>query len=253
MKPMLARTFDQTRDVKGWLMSEKLDGCRAIWTGAELLSRNGKQFFAPDWFTAGLPAGVTLDGELYIGRGAFQQSVGIIRKKSPIDNEWRTIRYCVFDAPEFQGGLESRIAFCAETLAGCVVAEVVEHTVCQGAAHLQAFFSDLVEQGAEGVMLRRPGSEYEQRRSDSLLKYKPLGSDEAEVIGHQPGAGRHIDRLGALICRWGNVIFNLGTGFSDSQREVPPPIGSQVSFMFQGLTDGGVPRFPVFLTQRNYE
>lgn len=252
MKPMLAKTY-KAQNVKGWLMSEKLDGCRAIWTGKELQSRNGNKLFAPDWFTAQLPVGVMLDGELYIGRNAFQHCVSVISKKTPIDAEWQPIRYCMFDAPEYKGGFEARIAFCAEILAGCGVAEVVEQMICKGDAHLQEFFSELVAQRAEGVMLRRPGSEYEQRRSDSLLKFKPFGSDEAEVIGHQPGKGKHIDRLGALICRWGNVIFNLGTGFSDALREAPPQIGAQVSFMFQGLTDGGVPRFPVFLAERNYE
>jgi DNA ligase-1 len=252
MTPMLARTYE-TQNVEGWLMSEKLDGCRAIWTGSELLSRNGNKFFAPDWFTAQLPAGVMLDGELYIGRNAFQHGVSVIRKKNPIDAEWQTIRYCVFDAPECKGGFETRIAFCGEILAGCGIAEVVEQTVCKSDSHLQEFFSGLVALGAEGVMLRRPGSEYEQRRSDSLLKFKPFGSDEAEVIGHQAGEGKHLDRLGALICRWQNVVFNLGTGFSDALREAPPQIGAQVSFMFQGLTDGGVPRFPVFLAERNYE
>lgn len=252
MKPMLAQTYD-SQNVKGWLMSEKLDGCRAIWNGIELLSRNGNKFNAPEWFTDQLPAGVMLDGELYAGRNAFQYSVGIIRKKIPVDAEWRTIRYYVFDAPECKGGFEVRIAFCAEILAGCEVAEVVEQAVCKSATHLQSYFSGLVAQGAEGVMLRRPGSEYEQRRSDSLLKFKPYGSDEAEVIGHQSGEGKHQGRLGALICRWRGVVFNVGTGFSDMIRECPPKIGAQVSFMFQGLTDGGVPRFPVFLAERSYE
>lgn len=249
---MLAKTLEY-ENVKGWLMSEKLDGCRAVWTGTELLSRNGNKFFAPGWFTAQLPPGVMLDGELYIEHNAFQRVVSIIRKKTPIDAEWKTIRYCVFDAPEYKGGFEARIAFCTEILAGCGIAEVVGQTVCKSENHLKEFFSGLVAQGAEGVILRRPGSKYEQCRSDSMLKFKPFCSDEAEVIGHQAGEGKHIDRLGALICRWKNIVFNLGTGFSDELRKSPPLIGAKVSFMFQGLTDGGVPRFPVFLAERNYE
>ena len=61
MKPMLAKQY-KDQDVKGWLISEKLDGVRSVWTGTELLSRNGKKFFAPEWFTRQLPAGVVLDG-----------------------------------------------------------------------------------------------------------------------------------------------------------------------------------------------
>lgn len=252
MKAMLAKSY-QNQPVTGWLMSEKLDGVRAIWDGTQLISRNGNKFFAPEWFTNQLPAGVCLDGELYIGRGLFQKTVGAVRKKSPIDVEWQTIRYCVFDAPECEDGFESRIDFCAEILAGCEIAEAVEQTVCKSNAHLQDFFAAMVAQSAEGVMLRRPGSYYEQRRSASLLKLKPLGTDEAEVVGHQAGEGKHFNRLGSLVCRWGTVIFNLGTGFSDANRETPPQIGAQVEFSYQGLTDDGVPRFPVFLAERNYE
>jgi DNA ligase-1 len=45
--------------------------------------------------------------------------------------------------------------------------------------------------------------------------------------------------------------FSLGTGFSDRERENPPAIGSKVTFRYQELTDGGVPRFPSFV--RVYE
>lgn len=252
MQPMLAKTYDG-QAVNGWLMSEKLDGCRAIWTGSELISRNGNRFAAPQWLTDQLPAGVVLDGELYVGRNAFEAVVGIVRKKIPVDAEWQRLRYCVFDAPERGGGFEDRIAYCASILSGCAVAEVVEQTVCRSARHLREFFARLVAQGAEGIMLRRPGSGYESRRSDNLLKYKPQDTAEAEVIGHQPGEGRHIGRIGALICRVGDVIFNVGTGFTDALRATPPPVGAVVTFAYQGTTAGGVPRFPVFVAARDYE
>jgi DNA ligase-1 len=252
MKAMLAKTYEN-QHVTGWLMSEKLDGVRAIWTGAELISRNGNKFFAPAWFTDQLPAGVCLDGELHIGRGLFQKTVGSVRKKSPVDAEWQAIRYCVFDAPEHSGIFEKRLAYCAEILTGCQVAEVVEHVECKNQTHLEQYFAALVAAGAEGVMLRRHGSWYDQRRSENLLKMKPFVSEEAEVIGYQDGEGKHLGRLGALMVRWQGVVFGLGTGLSDAIREAPPRIGAQVSFVFQGLTDGGCPRFPVFLSERNYE
>ena len=33
---------------------------------------------------------------------------------------------------------------------------------------------------------------------------------------------------------------------SDAQRELPPALGETITVKFQELTDGGVPRFPVF-------
>ena len=252
MKVMLAKQFDG-QNVKDWLMSEKLDGVRAIWTGSELLSRNGNKLIAPAWFIEQLPSGIILDGELYIGRNKFQQTVSAVRKKDPIKSEWQFIRYCVFDAPECEGGFETRLIFCSGILSSCAIAKVVKHEICRSAAHLKNVFDALVFKGAEGIMLRRPNSKYEQRRSDCLLKYKPIESDEAEIVGYQNGEGKYTGMLGALICNWKGKIVQLGTGITDALRYVPPKIGVKVTFSFHGLTDGGIPRFPVFIGERNYE
>lgn len=252
VKPMLAKTFDG-QNVTGWLMSEKLDGVRAIWDGSKFLSRNGNQFFAPEWFTSQLPAGVTLDGELFIGRGKFQSTVGVVRKKVPMDSEWSQIRFCVFDAPECPGGFEERLEFCAEAIQGSTVASVVPHRACLGDDDLDTFRRDLCSAGAEGVMLRAPGSKYDHRRSDNLLKYKQLDADEAVLIGTAPGIGRLSDTIGALILKWGKVTFRVGSGLNDEIRQCPPPIGTKITFGFCGFTDAGVPRFPTFLSDRCYE
>jgi DNA ligase-1 len=67
------------------------------------------------------------------------------------------------------------------------------------------------------------------------------------VVGHEPGAGQHKGRLGALLVETPEgVRFAVGTGFSDKQREEPPPIGATITFRYQELSDRGVPRFPVF-------
>jgi DNA ligase-1 len=252
MKPMLANNYS-SQNVKGWLMSEKLDGVRAIWTGTKLISRNGNEFKAPSWFTDQLPIGVALDGELFLGRSMFQKTVGMVRKQAPVDSEWKQIRYCVFDAPQAKGGFEHRISYCKAILSENRVVAVVEHVVCTSKDHLERFSMNLLAMGAEGVMIRRPGSTYEGKRSDCLLKYKPHETEEAEVVGFQDGKGKHCGRVGAVVCKWKGIIIKLGTGLSDAIREAPPSVGDIVTFAFQGLTDGGVPRFPVFVTTRNYE
>ena len=48
-------------------------------------------------------------------------------------------------------------------------------------------------------------------------------------------------------------MFKVGTGLSDMLREVPPEIGAVITFSFFGMTDGGKPRFPSFVTTRDYE
>ena len=153
LSPMLARAY-QGQPPEGWLVSEKLDGVRAVWDGARLWSRNGMAFAAPEWFTAQLPAGVVLDGELFMGRGRFQAAVGAVRKKVPVDGEWSRLRFCVFDAPEIEGGFEERLAAAAAALGECAVASVVPHRVCQGQEDLDGFFAEVCSAGGEGVMLR---------------------------------------------------------------------------------------------------
>ena len=252
MKPMLAKTYDD-QNPKGWLMSEKLDGVRAIWTGTGFISRNGKPFAVAEWFMDGLPRDVVLDGELYMGRGMFQKTAGAVRKKTPVEDEWLAISYFVFDAPEAVGGFERRMALCSEITDNCQFAYAVEQTVCEGRNHLERFARELTDRGAEGVMLREPGSRYENKRSASLLKYKYFETDEAEVIGFEDGKGRNTGVVGALVCRWKKIVFNVGAGLSDDDRRDPPRLGSKITFSFCGLTDGMVPRFPVFVGARDYE
>ena len=97
-------------------------------------------------------------------------------------------------------------------------------------------------------MLRQPASKYEIGRSSTLLKVKTFHDAEAVVVDHQAGSGRHKGRLGALVVQLADgTQFSVGTGFSDSQRESPPPVGSTITFRYQELSDRGVPRFPSFV------
>ncbi len=256
MRPMLAKNY-AGENIQGWLLSEKLDGVRAIWTGSVLVTRNGNDIIPPAWFTSQLPRGEVLDGELYSGRGTFQKTVAVIRKKTPIDSEWEQIRYRVFDAPACSGGFETRIAYAKNVLwvrQAQKIASVIPHWTCPDADYLKALALRLVSKGAEGVVLRKPGSPYVPGRSGNVLKYKPRETDEARVIGYQEGKGKYSDQVGALVCQWRDgITIRLGTGLSDETRLTPPKIGSMVTFSYRGLTDTGVPREAVFVTVRDYE
>ena len=104
---LLAHDWGRDRDLTGWWMSEKLDGVRAWWDGARFVSRLGNAYLAPDWFTAGFPA-TPLDGELWVGRGEFQQTVSIVRRGDRSEH-WKQVKYLVFDAPQQGGAFEERL------------------------------------------------------------------------------------------------------------------------------------------------
>lgn len=263
---LLAHTWDPAKhDPTGWWLSPKLDGIRAYWDGeGTLWSRLGNAFAkAPAEYLALLPRGVPLDGELYLGPGRFNDTVRAVKGS----DGWDDLRYVVFDAPPkpstyrglkasetaaiegFGYSYEERMAFAS------VWHDVVPLELCTGVEHVWRALADAEAQGLEGVMLRQPGSLYEGKRSQTLLKVKTFHDAEAWVIGHVPGKGKHKGRLGALKCEYGRsgVTFELGTGFSDAQREAPPAIGSRITIKYQELTPAGVPRFPVFVAERDYE
>jgi DNA ligase-1 len=159
----------------------------------------------------------------------------------------------VFDAPQVDGPFEARLCqlhmFVQSDTAP--FAEVLRQTICRDRRHLAAELAQIEQQGGEGLMLRQPGSLYVPSRSATLLKVKTFRDCEATVIGHQPGAGRHRGRLGALLVRLASgVECAVGTGFTDAERERPPAIGTVITLKYQELTDAGVPRFPVFVRVR---
>ena len=242
---LLADKYEDS-DPTGWWMSEKLDGVRAIWNGTDFRTRNNNVLFAPDWFKASLP-NETLDGELWLGRDEFQKTMSIVRRHNP-NGEWKQITFRIFDAPDAPGGFEDRCNHLdSEELSLPDHAVVVEQTKCTGKAHLEQELDRVVKLGGEGLMLRKPGSLYEKRRSTTLLKVKPFYDMEVVITGYTPGKGKHKGVVGALTCELDGKAFNVGGGLTDAERANPPAVGTLITIKYQNLTKRGVPRHASFL------
>jgi DNA ligase len=248
---LLANVWNPSIDPTGWWMSEKYDGLRASWDGQKLWSRNGNLIHAPDYFLAELPRNIALDGELWIGHGKFEETMSIVRSERP-DDRWERVRYMLFDAPQAKGTFEQRMQFLRATVSQeNRFVTVVAQERCQGAAQLLAERDRVVRQGGEGLMLRQPESAYVAGRSPTLLKVKPYDDAEATVIAREPGRGKFAGKLGALRVRTDDGReFSIGSGLSDAGRESPPPVGTVITYRFQGLTAKGLPRFPSYLRVR---
>ena len=106
---LLAKPYTDDISVQDYWVSEKLDGVRAYWDGRRLLSRRGNVFNAPAWFTAGFPPH-PLDGELWLRRGAFEATLGTVRKQRPVAAEWRQLSYQIFELPGAAGNFTQRLA-----------------------------------------------------------------------------------------------------------------------------------------------
>lgn len=115
-------------DLSGWYVSEKLDGHRCFYDGGVsrgvpasqvpysnttkdaryktppiatgLWSRYGKVITPPDWWIDDLPKDISLDGELYLGPGKFEETSSIVKTITP-DERWRDVTLMVIDAPSW--------------------------------------------------------------------------------------------------------------------------------------------------------
>jgi DNA ligase-1 len=275
-----------------WWASEKWDGIRALWDGEKIISRGsgvGKPkvyTYIPEWFKLTLPAGIALDGEIWIGRGLFQKTSRLSTIKpgksyteQQINDIWAgttdpPVIFKVFDVPTEKDPFEQRMNFLQTIVKDQKVCwdklsyngkkifpiQFTEQVKIKSMEQLVKLYTDLTSNGAEGIMLRAPGSPYETKRSKYMLKYKIKEDAECIIREYVLGEGRLRGLLGSIKCeiisngKPSGKFTNIGTGFNDLQRENYNvetskeyiPIGSIVSFSYMEMTNDGVPRHPVF-------
>lgn len=275
-----------------WWASEKWDGIRALWDGEKIISRGsgvGKPkvyTYIPEWFKNTLPPGIPLDGEIWIGRGLFQKTSRLSTLKpgksytvEQIEKIWAgdidpPVVFKIFDIPNDPRPFEKRMAFLQTVVKDRKVCwnsimypgkkifplQFTEQVKIKSMEQLINLYTKLTSEGAEGIMLRAPGSPYQPKRSKYMLKYKIKEDAECILREYIPGDGKYIGMLGSLKCELmtdgkpNGVFTQIGTGLNDNQREnynnpnSPNyiPIGSVISFSYMEMTKEGVPRHPVY-------
>lgn len=248
---MLPKVYSPKTDVSGWLMSEKYDGVRGYWNGRELLSKNGKLFTPPSEFTQNLPP-FPIEGELWAGRGAFEKTVSIVNKQYP-HSGWLELKYAIFDVPKSSKVFTERIEKAKRWFLEhpSPYTFVIEQIPVTDQAHLQRELQRIEGLGGEGLIVRKPDALYKAGRSIEILKVKNYQDAEATVVAYLPGKGKNEERLGALLVEMSDgTRFRIGSGFSDVERESPPPLGALVTFKFYGRYNSGIPKFPSYLRIR---
>ena len=249
----LANVYHDNINLNQYWVSEKYDGVRAFWNGHHLLSRQGNIIQAPSWFIEALPA-EELDGELWLGRGMFDQLSGIIRRHSPLESDWSEIKYMVFDLPRSDAIFDDRLKQLSVIIQKIDKPQVQLVKQEKVATHklLMQELDEIVAAGGEGLMLHRGSSSYKAFRNNDLLKLKKYSDAEAKVISHLPGKGKYQGQLGSILVETKDrKRFIIGSGFSDAERKNPPPTGSIITFKYFGLTSKGTPRFASFIRVRN--
>ncbi len=249
---MLASHYDQHIDINEYWQSEKLDGVRAIWDGEHLYTRNGNRIYAPAWFTNPLPK-VRLEGELWAGRDRFHIVQSTVLDTTPVDKAWSQIKFMLFDMPGAAGDYQKRYYNIIDWVKRINRKHIhyVEHYPIESEATLYKQLDNIDNQKGEGIMLRKITSRYQAGRSNDLLKLKRHHDAEAIVVGYKSGTGKYSGMMGSLLVHTEEGIqFYIGTGFTDEMRLDPPPIGSRITFRYNGYTQNGKPKFARFIREK---
>lgn len=251
---MLPRIYTDGIDVRGWVMSEKLDGVRGYWDGKQLLSKNGNLLHPPAAFTSNFPP-FALEGEIWGGRRTFEKTISIIKKQRPHDG-WLELKFAIFDVPQATGEFTWRLQKAKDWFADhpTQFSFVISQKIVNDNDQLKTELHRVEKLGGEGLIVRNPYALYSKGRSRNILKVKTFLDMEAVIIAHIEGKGRNQGRLGSLLVELHEnkkVRFKIGTGFSDEERVNPPPVGSIITFKYYGFYKSGLPRFPSFLRIRS--
>ncbi|CAG8471879.1 16080_t:CDS:2 [Acaulospora colombiana] len=128
-------------------------------------------------------------------------------------DEWKSIIYDIFDAPSYKNApFEDRMLFIEDMFEKQkpTYGRIVQQKLCRSSQDVWDELKRVESIGGEGLMIRKPRSEYVCSRSNVLLKVKSFFDGEALVEGYEPGKGKYHN-------------------------------------MCQDLSDSGNPRFPTFV------
>ena len=233
-KILLLQTYHQSlldnHSLQGYLVSEKLDGVRAIWNGKNLITRNGIIIAAPPCFTQFFPP-FKLDGELWTTRNDFANIVRIVKQKNPSCEIWKDMKYYVFDvipnraissqecykehstssstdSKKHNGDITqyctllSRLQIIKDYLTTHThtTIRVLEYQQIASFHELESLLQNIVANKGEGLVIRKNEFPYEYGRSNNVLKLKLFQDSECKVVGYTQGKGKFSGKMGAIIC-----------------------------------------------------
>jgi DNA ligase 1 len=276
-KPMLASPLAAVEDLSfPVLASAKVDGIRSMIVNGKLVSRTLKPIpnrAVCKALEAILPEGA--DGELVYG-DTFQSATSAVMTQTFVPENGERFTFYWFDyvkdAPEKQYSerMNDLIEFCSEAKMDSDVVEVVPlyPQPIDTVDALDAYEAEVLEDGFEGVMLRKPDGKYKFGRSTAkeglLLKLKRFEDDEAVVIGVEELRRTDAEDnkvpggvLGALVCETRDKVrFKIGTGFSAELRKElwkqrKELVGKWAKFKYLNQGVKIAPRHPVFLGFRD--
>lgn len=265
--PMLAEKYKDRKDklVFPVYSSPKLDGARCVSTLNRLTSRKGEDFLTPTKIRDILKPyhekypSLIFDGELYNHdmKNDFEKIMSLIKKEKPTAEhiveanelvEFHIFDLFDFDRPELT--FSERIAIRDEIFAGSASEIVmVPAVLCHSHDEIDKHYSDLLEDGYEGQMIRIDGP-YEKRRSKTLMKRKEFEDAEFPVIRVEEGKGNWSGAVKSVWISLGDDEQKSGVRGSREfleqlWQERDTLSDTDVTVRFQGRTKENRLRFPI--------
>jgi DNA ligase-1 len=267
--PMLAHVYDpkkNTRILYPCFVQPKLDGLRCLIykesNGSIVTqSRTGGFYATMGHITNGLtqffeihPTAV-LDGELYTNIYPFEELCGIIKRTTKLSDadleKLRFVHFHIYDVVLPKSPYTDRYAFIVQNahLFPPSSFEIVKTEEVTNVTEFKQKFTEYIQEGYEGIMLRNKKGLYVNNRSHDLQKYKEFEEDEFVIVGFEEARGRDAGSV-IWICatKTGEKFDCRPIGSlehrSELFRNASTHIGKMLTVKFQELSENGIPRFP---------
>lgn len=89
---------------------------------------------------------------------------------------------------------------------------------------VQEIFHTILEKGGEGVILKDANAVWENKRSQSQIKFKGELDCDLRCVGIEEGRGKYTGMIGGLWCQSKDCLLNVivGSGLTDEMRAQDP-------------------------------
>ena len=138
---------------------------------------------------------------------------------------------------------------------------LVKSKTCANETELREFYSECLEEGYEGVMLKDVKAPYRWKRSDAILKLKPVATEEGVIVGWYEAkeSTKRAGQFGGFVVLTPNgVTTRVGGGYCDDLKnkifaDGPDTYAGKIAEVEHQppFTPDGKLRFPVFCRFRD--
>ena len=138
---------------------------------------------------------------------------------------------------------------------------LVKSKTCANETELREFYSECLDEGYEGVMLKDVKAPYRWKRSDAILKLKPVATEEGVIVGWYEAkeSTKRAGQFGGFVVLTPNgVTTRVGGGYCDDLKnkifaDGPDTYAGKIAEVEHQppFTPDGKLRFPVFTRFRD--